>query len=386
MRPHRAASQFAMSALLVLGASGFATPQASDQSTWRLSGSYLNLYTRSRTVVQERQPFALDLNRLRLRVEAGPVAGIGLDIQYDNELLLGNYLGTTQFALTNDRVTTSLDLDRAYATRDNLVARHSLYRAAVSWSIGNTDVKIGRQRIPLGTGYFWSPMDLLNPIDPTRLERDYRVGADGVLIEQKLGALGRAEGIYLPATARLAAVGAGYLHGNLRGTDYSLLAGRFRGNDAIGADFSTSRRGFGVRGEATVTRMADDERYARAMLGVDYGFSNSATLTVETYYNGQGTSDPARYDVAGVLAGRVLNVARLYGGVGATYQVTPLVKAAVYGIVNADDRSGVIWPRVEWSARSDIDLVVGLQRFSGGSRTEYGRLSNLVHAEARWFF
>ena len=386
MRPRRAAELIAISAVLALGVARNAGAQASDEVRWRFTGSYLNLYTRSRTVVPEPQPFALDLNRLRLRLEVRPVADIGLDVQYDNELLLGDYLRTTQFALVNDRVTTSLDLDHTYAARSDLVARHSLYRAVALWSIGNTDVKIGRQRIPLGTGYFWSPMDLLNPIDPTRLERDYRAGADGVLIEQKLGAIGRAEGIYVPATARLAVVGAGYLHGNLRGTDYSLLAGRFRGNDAIGVDFSTSRSGLGVRGEATVTRTADAKQFARAMLGADYGFANSANLTVETYYNGQGASDPVRYDVAGVLAGRVLNVARWYSGIGATYQVTPLVKAALYGIVNADDRSGVIWPRVEWSARSDIDLVAGIQRFTGGPRTEYGRMSNLFHAEARWFF
>lgn len=227
---------------------------------------------------------------------------------------------------------------------------------------------------------------LLNPVGPTRLERDYRIGADAVLVEQKLGALGRISGIYVPATSRLRSVAAGYVHGNVRGTDYSVLAGRFRGDDEIGADFNTSRGGLGLRGEATATLTPAGSRYARVLLGADYGFANSLDLTGEAYFNGQGAADPARYDVAGVLAGRVLSVARWYGAVAATYEVTPLVKVGAFAVLNADDGSAVLWPRVEWSARNDLDLAVGLQWLGGGPRSEYGRLSNLVHAEARWLF
>ena len=332
------------------------------------------------------EAFALDLNRLRLSLDAKMPLGIDLEVQYDNELLLGDYLRTAQYALTAARVATAFDLQRDYAARNGLVARHGLYRAAVSWSGARTDVKVGLQRIPLGTGFFWSPMDLLNPIDPTRLEREYRIGADAVLVEQKLGALGRVSGIYAPATSRTRAAAAAYLHGNLRGTDYSALVGTFYGDAALGADFSTSRGGLGLRGEGTATRAAAGRRYARVLLGADYGFANSLKLTGEAYYNGRGTGDPARYDLAGVLAGRVVSAARWYGAVAATYDVTALVKVGAYGVVNADDGSTVLWPRLEWSARSDLDLVAGVQRFGGSARSEYGRLSNLLHAEARWFF
>ena len=386
MRCERGVLRAMISVASALGVAGVAQAQAADGLPWKLSGYYLNLYTQSRTVLPEPQRFSLDLNRLRLKLEVKPIASVGVEVQYDNEALLGSYVNTAQYAVTAARVATSFDLDHEYFARDEVAVRHGLYRAMLTWSARSSDVKVGRQRIPLGTGYFWSPMDLLNPIDPTRLERDYRAGADALLVEQRLGALGRADGIYAPATARLASVGAGYLHGNARGTDYSVLIGRFRGDDAVGADVSTSRGGLGIRGEATATRTAADTRYGRVLLGADYGFANSLSITVEGYYNGEGTSDPGRYDVAGVLMGRTLNVGRWYSGVAATYQLTPLLKLSGYGVVNADDGSGVLWPRLEWSARSDVSLVVGLQRFSGGERTEYGRLSNLIHGEARWFF
>ena len=371
---------------VALGASRLAAAQEADESSWKLSGYYLSLYSRSRTAVPPVEAFTLDLNRFRLRLDATPIRSVVVEIQYDNELLVGGYLKTAQYALTRSRGATSFDLQREYVARDELVARHGLYRAVVTWSGRSTDLKVGRQRIPTGAGFFWSPLDLLNPIDPTRLERDYRAGADAVLVEQKLGALGRLSGIYVPATRRLNAVAAGYVHGNLRGTDFSALAGRFYGDGAVGADFNTSTGGLGLRGEATGTRPRAGRRYARVLLGADYGFANSLKLTAEAYYNGQGTRDAARYDVAGVLAGRVVSVARWYGAGAATYDVTPLVKAAAYSVVNADDGSTVLWPRLEWSASSDLDLSAGVQRFGGTPRSEFGRASNLVHAEAQWFF
>ena len=376
----------ALTLTLAVAPTRYAEPQTASESPWQVSGYILSLYTRSRTVVPPEERFALDLNRLRVKLEARPAGSIGVEVQYDNELLLGSYLTTTQWALTKSRGETAFDLQRDYARRAEFVARHGLYRATMTWSGTSTDVKLGRQRVALGTGYFWSPMDLLNPLDPTRLERDYRSGADALLIEQKLGAVSRAAAIFAPYNGRSRSVAAGYFHGNLRGTDFSALIGRFRGDDVLGVDFSTSRGGLGVRSETTVTRASDGARFARGLLGADYGFANSATVTVEAYYNGRGTTDKSRYDFESVLAGRALNVGRFYGAAAVVYPITPLLKIGGYAVINVNDQSGVWWPRLEWSAMTNLDVVAGLQGFAGGAKTEYGRFTNLLHGEVRWFF
>jgi hypothetical protein len=207
-----------------------------------------------------------------------------------------------------------------------------------------------------------------------------------VLVERKLGALARIDGVYAPATGRLRSIVAGYLHGNTGGTDYTVLGGVFRGDKAIGFDFSRGIGGLGLRGEATFTRPDSGSSYGRALLGADYGFSNTLNLTAELYYNGQGTSDQARYDLTAFLSGRVLGVAQHYGAVAVSYEITPLVKIAAYGVLNVDDRSGLLWPRLEYSATDNLDLAAGFQRFAGGLRSEYGRVNNLLHADVRWFF
>src|SRR5574338_71433 len=177
-----------------------------------------------------------------------------------------------------------------------------------------------------------------------------------------------------------------YFHGNLRGTDFSALIGRFRGDDVLGVDFATSRGGLGVRSETTVTRASDGARFARGLLGADHGFATSATVTVEAYYNGRGTTDKSRYDFESVLAGRALNVGRFYGAAAVVYPITPLLKIGGYAVINVNDQSGVWWPRLEWSAMTNLDVVAGLQGFAGGAETEYGRFTNLLHGEVRWFF
>jgi hypothetical protein len=360
---------------------------ADARAPWKLSGSYLNLYSRSRTVFPSAQGFTLDLNRLRLKLEGEPFKGISIELQDDNEVLAGSYLRTPQYGLAANRPSsTSFDLDHDYITRDNLVVRNRPYRATIAWTRAGTDVKIGRQRVALGTGQFWSPLDLLNSIDATRLERDYRSGVDAVLVEQKLGALARFDGAYSPATKRSKSSAGSYVHWNARGTDYSLLAGTFRGDAAIGADFARGLGGLGIRGEVTFTRPTAGPRYGRALLGTDYGFPNTLNLSAELYYNGQGASNPARYDFAALLAGRMLNVGRHYGAVAASYEVTPLLKIVGYVVLNVDDRSGVVWPRLEYSVAADLAIAAGVQRFTGGPKSEYGRFSNLLHGEVRWFF
>ncbi|MEW5919070.1 MAG: hypothetical protein AB1762_21885, partial [Gemmatimonadota bacterium] len=342
---------------------------AQTTAEWRLSGYALNLFTRSETLFPERERFVLDLSRLRLRIDGRLAEYVAVDVQYDNELLLGSYLNTQLFAVVNTRgADATFDLERTYAEGQSVLVRHRLYRGTVAISSGGVDVILGRQRIAWGTGRFWSPLDILNPFDATRVERDERSGVDAALLERRLGALGKVNVVYAPNTRRSRAAAAGYLHGNARGTDYSIIVGSFRGDRVVGVDFATRAGGLGVRGEATGTRAESggSRRFLRALLGADYGFRNTLTLTVELYYNGQGASAKSDYDLAALLDGRVQSLASRYAAAAASYEVTPLLKLLAYGVVNIDDLSIVVWPGFEYSVSSNLTLGGGIQHFTGG--------------------
>ncbi|MFX8565689.1 hypothetical protein ABTL91_18930, partial [Acinetobacter baumannii] len=54
-------------------------------------------------------------------------------------------------------------------------------------------LRAGRQRIAWGTGKIWNPTDVVNPYQPTSIERDERRGVDALYAREGLGALGQAE-------------------------------------------------------------------------------------------------------------------------------------------------------------------------------------------------
>lgn len=352
-----------------------------------LSGYFKSLVSRSETVVPLAEGYTLGLNRLRLKLQGEATEQLALDVQYDNELLLGSYLDTRQFALEKDtRATTYFSPERTFAERGGYYGRHRLYRASVTLAAPLADVKLGRQRIAWGTGRFWNPLDILNPLNPTRLEREERPGVDGVLVERKLGPLSRASMAYVPRSDRSAASIAAYGHGNLRGWDFSLVGGKFRDDRVAGADFATQIAGLGVRGEASYTLADVGRNYGRILFGADYGFANTLSLTAELYYDGQGTRKISEYDFSALFAGRVRNVARRYAAISVSYEFTPLLKTVNYYVQNLDDGSRLVWPTLACSLTQNVELAGGVQWFSGASDSEYGRLRNLFYLQLQWFF
>jgi hypothetical protein len=352
-----------------------------------LSGYYKNLLTDSRTVIPAGDSYQLDLNRLRLELKGQLAQAVALDLEYDNEVLLGSYLDTQQFGLQKMLPSPHYwDLEHTYADSGSLYGRHELYRAFLTLTAGRTDMRIGRQRIGWGTGRFWSPLDILNPFSPIQIEREERIGVDAALIEYKVGALSRLGAVYAPQHDSRDSSGALIWHDNRFGMDYSIMAGRFGQERVVGADVATQLGNAGVHGELTQVRREDGTRYARALLGLDYAFVNTLTFGGELYYNGAGTSDRAAYDFASLFAGRIQNVGRRYAGAYASYELTPLLKWTNYFVANLSDQSTFFSPSLTYSLQSNLDLTLGVQWLQGRADTEYGRLNDTYYAQLQWFF
>lgn len=353
----------------------------------KFSGYYKNLLIGSETVLPAGERYAVDLNRLRLELKGKLTERIAVDLQYDNEVLLGNYLRTAQFAAQKDRRPDQLwNLDRNYGEGGSWYGRHRLYRGNVTLSSGDTDVRVGRQRIAWGTGRFWSPVDLLNPLNPIALEREERLGVDALLAEHKLAPLARFSAVYAPRQESGESSAALNWHSNAAGIDYSLITGRFRTERVVGADVATQIGGAGLRAE--LTRNAPDvgSAYSRAVLAIDYAFQNTLTLSGELYYNGAGAADRASYDFASLFAGRIQNVGRRYFGGYAGYEITPLIKTVNYLVLNLADRSRFFSPAMIFSVQANLDLSLGVQLFGGSPGSEYARLQDLYYAQLQWFF
>lgn len=349
------------------------------------SGHYKNTAISSTTSLEGEQHYTVDVNRLRLEWKGQLRPSVGIEVQYDNEVLLGNYVATREFQLQSEARRTYWDLESAYARQGEALGRHRIRRAAVTLSRGATDLRIGRQRVAWGTGRFWSPLDLLNPVSPTALEPGERDGVDALLLEHKRSAVSRVSFAYAPVRSGRDFALAQW-HANRSGFDYSVTAGQARDGRLLGVDVAGQLGAAGIRGEWTVTRQDTGGTPHRLLLGWDYAFANTLTLTAELFYDGSGTRDPARYDSAGVLAGRRQNVGRRYAGFYTRYELTPLLKWENWLARNLDDRSWYVSPRLTYSLRQDLDLAAGAQLYGGQRSSEFGQRRNLWFAYAQWFF
>ena len=60
-------------------------------------------------------------------------------------------------------------------------------RLNVRLSLPHADLTIGRQAVTFGTAYFWNPLDIFRPFDPTQFDRDYKSGVDAIRLDIPLG-------------------------------------------------------------------------------------------------------------------------------------------------------------------------------------------------------
>ncbi len=351
------------------------------------SGYYKNLLGHSQTVVGGNSRYWLDLNRLRLEKKGRITDQVWFDVRYDHEVLFGSYLDTAQFRLQKVAATDQYwRLEKSYLDNSDLYARHLINRAYLNWSSAATDVRIGRQRIAWGSGKFWSPFDVLNPLAPTALEREERPGVDAVLAEHKLSAVARLSAVYAPRRARGDDALALQWHGNRAGIDFSLMAMRFMRARVLGAELTGQIGGAGVRAELTRTMPPQLPAYMRAVVGVDYAFANTLALTGELYFNGGGARDRQFYDFAAFFSGRAQSVARHYAGIHAAYDITPLLKLNAHLVLNLDDGSRFVAPNFVYSWKTNLDLTAGTQYAAGSRGSEFDRFRNVFYVQLQRFF
>lgn len=326
------------------------------------SGHVRSLVMRSTTLAAPAEYYTLNTNRLRLQWKGQLTPSLAMEVQHDNQLSTGN------------------------AAASAPPPQHRVHRAHLTWSSGAIDLRVGRQRIAWGTGRFWSPLDLLNPLSPASLEPGERQGVDAALLEYRSSALAALSLVH--ATVR----GHGRNNtlvrwrANAGGLDYAVTGGQVTAGRLAGLELEGQWGGAGWRAEWTVSQPVAASRYTRMMLGWDYAFTKSLTVSAEWYRDGSGQSDTKRYDVAGLLAERRLTLGRHYLGLYANYEFTPLLRWTNWLAINLDDRSRYFSPRLTWSINKDADLSAGLLYFAGRTGSEFTLRRNVVFAQAQWYF
>lgn len=330
--------------------------------------------------------YVLDVSRLRLQGSAidGPWHA---EVWLDTELGLGSFYDTREAglseALTPDRF---VDMDWRVASCHRCRLDQRIFRASLAWYGEKASVVIGRHRVSWGTGFVWTPTDVLHPLDPVAVERDEKPAVDLVQVTVPLGALSGVEAIFSPGGGRGRHRAAGRLRGHVGEYDWTLMGGRFSDRWIVGGDFAGYVVDGGLRGEAAVSRSPDGDWSLRAVANADYTFVGGWYLFLEGHYNGPGAAAKSDYDPTVLYEGLTTNLGRWYAATGVTYLWSPLVTTTLYGIQNLTDGSVMVGPGVTWSALQNAELTAGVYIFLGPDDTEFGAYRDIAFVSCQFFF
>ena len=244
----------------------------------------------------------------------------------------------------------------------SLVNKTSIYRAYLEYSGARHLWVIGKQRIPLGVGRFWNPIDVFNPIDIEAIEPGERSGTDTIRYEYAISQLSNLD----VNVAR--GKGAIRIKGYLDLADVALVAEWDEENylDIIGWELEgeLAATGIELRSEGgSFHNRESGQRHTELIVGAEYGFANSLLLTGEYHY-----TDVPRKDEFGLSA---------------SFQPTMLWTCSLVGLIETDDSSGFVSPVVEYSLSDEMTLSVGAFVYYGSENSIYGPNPDRLYV--RWF-
>ncbi len=355
------------------------------------SGQHTNLFFQTRNSLGQNK--ITDLNRLRLKLDDewhGKRGSLRIHVAYDHELLWGGMVADPLVHAALQRPdATWLDASATLSRRSQLDWQHKLYRGWAAYDAGDFSIKAGRQRIAWGSGRIWNPTDRFNPVQPTALELDQKLGVDAALLQWNYSGNGAVLVVAAPARPAYAVSRKSALRwqDTWGEFDVAVMLGRIGGDDIFGLDLTGNLADAGVRLEWMQAKNAAEGSYGQLSTGMDYTWNNSwfpsgLYTAIEYFYNG----------AAGGASRGLLNLDRLNSrsrhllGGQLAYDLTPLWRIEMLMIADLQHPGWFVVPALTWSLAEDVDVQCFAQLPLGGGLSEFARFESLYALRLDWYF
>ena len=306
------------------------------------------------------------------------------------------------------------DLTHVITEDNNSALSHRLDRLYVEYAGANAVGRFGRQAISWGNGLVYTPMDFINPFDPSTIDKEYKTGDDmlyGQYLQQSGNDLQAAwvfrRDINGDVTNDVDTIAAKY-HGFAGGKEYDLLLAEHFDDRIFGIGGITDVGGAIWRGDITLTDTQSDNVFSLvtslsySWLGWEHNFSG----IIEYFYNGFGQTNgdysPAALAsnpdlVERIIRGELFTLGRHYLVVSAMVEMTPLWLLTPNIFLNASDGSFLAQLVSSYDLKQNWQLLAALSLPVGKSGTEYGGIDSgfagkqlstefSLFAQLAWYF
>jgi hypothetical protein len=280
--------------------------------------------------------------------------------------------------------------------KDRFAALHRLDRLAVSYTSDKFVVRVGRQAISWGNGLIFSPMDIVNPFDPTAVDTEYKAGDDMVYAQYLRDNGDDFEFAHVvrrnPATGDVEAdeaTTALKYHGFAGEGEYDILVAEHYGDTTIAIGGNRSIGGAIVHGDVV---WIDTPSGSRTQLVTNLSYSwvwggKNMSGIVEYYFSEFGQRS-GQYDLASLLGnpellrrlerGETFTLGRNYLAGGITVEMTPLWMLTPNLFANLDDGSALLQVVSRSSLSDNAEILAALNLPLGPNGSEFGGIETTI--------
>ena len=315
------------------------------------------------------------------------------------------------------------DLTHVISDGSEHVIAHRLDRLYVEYTDTKWVARFGRQAISWGNGLVYTPMDFINPFDPSAIDKEYKSG-DDMLYSQYLQQSGNdVQLVWVlrrddegDVTNSVDSIAAKY-HGFIGNNEYDLLVSQHYNDSIIGVGGITDIGGAIWRGDYTLTHTRSENSFIETeeknissvvtsltYSWVSWGHNMSGTL--EYFYNGFGQSNgdysPSALAenpelVERVQRGELFTLGRNYLVASTVVEVNPLWLLTPNVFINLNDESFLAQLVSTYDLKENWQLLAAISVPVGEAGTEYGGIDSGVagkqlgtelnfFAQLAWYF
>lgn len=312
----------------------------------------------------------------RLNLELYPTSWLSGSIQVRNRVMFGNTFNTfpgyaEQIGADQGWIDMNWTSAGELGEENGYLLSTAIDRLWLQFSLGNLEIKAGRQRINWGQTFVWNPNDIFNSYSYFEVDYPERPGSDALRVSYYTGNSSTIElAANIDSANRYTA--AAYYRFNTLNFDVQVLGGVYRNEDLfLGAGWSGNLSSAALRGELSYFRdldhFSDTTGYLMASLGLDYTFPSSLWLQTEVLYSGFAkemdmTSMLELY--SGSLDVKSLGFTTWAWFGSASYPVSPLLNASFAAIWYPEWKGAYLGPTLDLSLGANMDLSLIFQYFT----------------------